>query len=35
MENKIYDIVDSVERLEATIARVREAQKVFATYSQE
>ncbi|MBQ3527068.1 MAG: bifunctional acetaldehyde-CoA/alcohol dehydrogenase [Clostridia bacterium] len=35
MENKIYDIVDSVEKLEATIARVREAQKVFATYSQE
>ncbi len=35
MENKIYEIVDSVEKLEATIARVRKAQRIFATYSQE
>ncbi len=31
----IREIVDSTEKLEATIARVREAQKVFATYTQE
>ena len=30
-----YDICDSVEKLEATIKRVREAQKIFATYTQE
>ena len=30
-----YPIVDSVERLEETLARVKEAQKVFATYTQE
>lgn len=35
MENKERQIVDSVEALEATIARVREAQKVFAGYTQE
>ena len=35
MELKTYEIVDSVEKLEEAIARVREAQKVFATYSQE
>ncbi|MBQ8331027.1 MAG: aldehyde dehydrogenase family protein, partial [Clostridia bacterium] len=35
MEPKAYEIVDSVEKLEEAIARVREAQKVFATYSQE
>ncbi|MBE5939373.1 MAG: bifunctional acetaldehyde-CoA/alcohol dehydrogenase [Lachnospiraceae bacterium] len=32
---KNYEIVDSVEKLEAAFARVREAQKIFATYSQE
>ncbi len=32
---KNYPIVDSVERLLETIARVREAQKQFATYTQE
>ena len=35
MENNERIIVDSVETLEATIARVREAQKKFATYTQE
>ena len=35
MENKTYEIVDSVENLEEAIARVKEAQKVFATYTQE
>lgn len=32
---KNYDIVDGVERLEETIARVKAAQKIFATYTQE
>jgi acetaldehyde dehydrogenase / alcohol dehydrogenase len=31
----MYDIVDSVEKLEQVIAGVREAQKKFATYTQE
>ncbi len=35
METKETYIVDSVERLEETLARVREAQKKFATYTQE
>ncbi len=35
MENKVYEIIDGVEKLEKAIARVREAQKVFATYTQE
>ncbi|MBR3594408.1 MAG: bifunctional acetaldehyde-CoA/alcohol dehydrogenase, partial [Clostridia bacterium] len=35
METKNYLVVDSVEKLEEAIARVREAQKVFATYTQE
>ena len=35
METKIYEIVDSVEKLEEAILRVREAQKKFATYTQE
>ena len=35
MEIKEYGIVDGVEKLEAAIARVREAQKTFATYTQE
>ena len=35
METKQYQIVDSVEALNAAIARVRAAQKVFATYTQE
>ncbi len=35
MKTKHYEIVDSVEKLEAAIARVREAQKKFATYTQE
>ena len=35
MKTKIYETVDSVEALEAAISRVREAQKIFATYTQE
>ena len=35
MEPKTYQIVDSVEALHEAIARVRAAQKVFATYTQE
>ncbi|MBQ8741765.1 MAG: bifunctional acetaldehyde-CoA/alcohol dehydrogenase [Clostridia bacterium] len=35
MEEKIYDVIDSVEKLELAIARIKEAQKIFATYSQE
>ncbi len=34
MENKTYEIVDSVEKLEEAIQRTKEAQKVFATYTQ-
>ncbi|MGN1108528.1 MAG: bifunctional acetaldehyde-CoA/alcohol dehydrogenase, partial [Oscillospiraceae bacterium] len=30
-----YEIVDSVEKFEALLARVREAQAKFATYTQE
>ena len=32
---KTYPIVDSVETFEEALARVREAQKIFATYTQE
>ena len=32
---KIYPVVDSVETLEKTIDRVRNAQKKFAEYTQE
>ena len=35
MEKNVYEIVDGVEKLEAAIARVRAAQKKFATYTQE
>ena len=35
MENKNYPIVDSVETLYDALARVRAAQKIFATYTQE
>ena len=35
MDNKVYEIVDSVEKLEEAIARTRKAQQVFATYTQE
>ena len=34
MDKKIYEIVDSVEKLEEAILRTREAQKIFATYTQ-
>ncbi|MBE7030701.1 MAG: bifunctional acetaldehyde-CoA/alcohol dehydrogenase [Ruminococcaceae bacterium] len=30
-----YEIIDSVEKLEEAILRIREAQKIFATYTQE
>ena len=33
-QNK-YEIVDSVEKLEAALAKLKEAQKVYATYTQE
>ena len=35
MESRTYDIVDGVERLKEAIARVRKAQAVFSTYTQE
>ncbi|MBO5103653.1 MAG: bifunctional acetaldehyde-CoA/alcohol dehydrogenase [Ruminococcus sp.] len=35
MENRNYEIVDSVEMLEKAVERVRKAQKIFSSYSQE
>ncbi len=35
MDIKKYEICDSVEKLEEAIRRTREAQKIFATYTQE
>ncbi|MBE5951206.1 MAG: bifunctional acetaldehyde-CoA/alcohol dehydrogenase [Lachnospiraceae bacterium] len=35
MENKMYEIVDSVEKLQEAIVRTRKAQQIFATYTQE
>ncbi len=35
MENNKYSIVDSVEKLQEAIAKVKEAQRAFATYTQE
>ena len=35
MDNRNYKIVDSVESLEKAIERVRKAQKIFSTYTQE
>ena len=35
MDMKDYSIIDSVEKLEEAISRTRQAQKIFATYSQE
>ena len=35
MNNKEYPIVDSVETFEAALARVRAAQREFATFTQE
>ena len=35
MNTTNYSIIDSVEKLEEAIARVKEAQKIFATYTQE
>ena len=35
MDVKEYEIVDSVEKLEEAIERVRKAQRIFATYTQE
>ena len=35
MENKTYEIIDSVEKLQEAFLRMRKAQQIFATYSQE
>ncbi|MBO5060747.1 MAG: bifunctional acetaldehyde-CoA/alcohol dehydrogenase [Clostridia bacterium] len=35
MENKTYEIIDSVEKLEEAIIRIRKTQQVFAGYTQE
>ena len=35
MENKKYDIIDSVEKLEDAIKRIRKQQQIFATFTQE
>ena len=35
MDSKTYGIVDSVEKLQAALARTRRAQQLFATYTQE
>ncbi len=35
MANKTYGIVDSVEKFEQLLSKVREAQRIFSTYSQE
>ena len=35
MENKAYEIVDSVEKLEEAISRTRKAQQIFSAYTQE
>ena len=35
MDTKNYSVIDSVEKLEEAIARIRKAQAVFATYTQE
>lgn len=35
MSNKEYPIVENAESFEAALARVREAQRIFATYTQE
>ncbi len=34
-EKKTYEIVDGVEKLEAALERVRAAQRIFATFTQE
>ena len=34
MNKKEYEIIDSVEKLEEAILKTKEAQKVFATYTQ-
>ncbi len=35
MENKVYHIIDSIERLEEEVKLKKDAQKIFATYTQE
>lgn len=35
MNNKVYEIIDSVEKLESSIDKLRKAQQVFATFTQE
>ena len=35
MEQKTYEIIDSAEKLEEALVRIRKAQQIFATYTQE
>jgi len=35
MKNKVYEIIDSVEKLQTAINNIKKAQKIFATYTQE
>ena len=35
MKSKQYEVIDNVEKLESAIERVRKAQEIFSTYSQE
>ena len=35
MKEQAYYIVDSVDKLEAAISRVKEARRIFATYTQQ
>ena len=35
MDNKNYEIIDSVEKLESAIKNIRKQQQIFATYTQE
>ena len=35
MDKKNYEIIDNIDKLEEAIVRIREAQKIFATYTQE
>ena len=35
METKVYETIDSVEKLEQAITRTRAAQRIFSTYTQE
>ena len=35
MKNKVYEIIDSVEKLQTAIYNIKKAQKIFSTYTQE